>query len=1305
MTHSCTCPHCQTEFDLSEHPEDQCFSCQCEAVIYPSNTTETRLACYHCGQDYQITADLFNQQLSCDCGITFTVTTIKKLLPKSVPVKKKVATVVQKQKSKALPIFATLLIICSAVGYYIFQGKSSSVTPVSDAVPVLVPNPLTAIQHELIPILDKGYSYGYWLNGYRRNPQDKSPDALCFETEKFGFSIEPQKLSTPRFGLFDKSLDYKQALAAGTARMDSLKEARLDIELQANGKTYRAQSANSRFSMWDSGRIAQYFTLLDLNFKDESGKKVDVYGDLNLVAWPGSLSLTVDDLRLKFKDGGFPGKVGNGWYVNDKPLDIPHRPELEPEKLTLEVWVKLAELKNGAWLINKSDFGFMVDRNMASAIMNVKGEHHSKQQKLQSWDTMLKPDTWYHLAMTYDSKVLRLYFNGKEEASMEVNIPRPKGKGHMRIGQRADGYMGTNQGVYDEIRLWNRALSAEEIKAHWQTPEKLSNRAGLVLDNNFDTEKVIVQPDWTDTKLRVSLETDSQNWLEEKIIKGSWKPGETKQINLNCNIDSLYDAGRNISITLASPYKNQTFPVVFDPLLNCYVSEVMGLKRSFKNRYVKITDYDEFDIILNCPDESPQPVPFLLDLNDPANVTGMVPILCQPDGTPTGIPVQLTKNWHSGIINSGKYLRAYTLIPVKQGVNHYRMRVPYTFYGSVPSASHGQLCLLSGKGGVGQRWDQLALASGGETLCLDIDQCLSDQIMTDIRIPLGQGGSYGKNPWGWTRGGWGGEWLGVFKDKKKLHTAAMKAAYLSHGPCLTDVRYNGAYGSGKDVLMQAQIQFPRTNDYARTFQKLKYIFQKNLSTQGSYLHRLFPGAIDKKVSYGNAKGLLGEIRITEEMKEGHILIPPTELKGPGPWWVGTPERHEDYTGYPAIIIRGYKTSFAGKIGKNPWLSVSVGSSGWGTLGADVRLIPPPEVKNYKPGDYVGMDLEWAHLVSVADNYGWNNETYRNALKIAPNSWRLAHREAVQNNIQLKVEGGKLIQKLPIVIQADQPEVTVFIKGGIAYLPIRFENLKTADNYVIYEIVGGREELLDQSVHGNDYWQTDYDAGSGTYKMSFNLPVDGKNISKWLLAPYKPVFSYSNDFESYKKGDQPKGAYSYGKATVSVTDAVAASGKNCLAFKDMKLPRPHYPFFSHTAPVDAKGSKLIAMSFDIMISADKPGAMKIDFRDYSKNPMTSFSVSAEADGHIVIGDRKFKAPLGSWHRVNLLFDLRDPKRQTVSGSITGKEFGEQQFDLEIQDLTTITWYGFHSSSNVSSDIYVDNIQFVCKPHQAKKVLYE
>ena len=40
--------------------------------------------------------------------------------------------------------------------------------------------------------------------------------------------------------------------------------------------------------------------------------------------------------------------------------------------------------------------------------------------------------------------------------------------------------------------------------------------------------------------------------------------------------------------------------------------------------------------------------------------------------------------------------------------------------------------------------------------------------------------------------------------------------------------------------------------------------------------------------------------------------------------------------------------------------------------------------------------------------------------------------------------------------------------------------------------------LDQSDYGNDFWETSFDPNSKTYAVTYNLPLDGKSNTTWIL---------------------------------------------------------------------------------------------------------------------------------------------------------------------------------------------------------------
>ena len=632
-------------------------------------------------------------------------------------------------------------------------------------------------------------------------------------------------------------------------------------------------------------------------------------------------------------------------------------------------------------------------------------------------------------------------------------------------------------------------------------PNSLTFTASLTPDDNgCDGPRHGV---WNDAKLRLRLKGPGLACQQEKTIAGLWTVGETKTLTLTYEVAAPAVPGTPVAVTVSTPAL-PVVPVEFEPTRQCFVATVAGgrMKRSGATGGADHRAYDEFVVTVENPGAVAQSVPFLLDLRDTANITGLCPVLCDRDGRPTGIPVQLSKNWHYRPM--GAYLMAYTLLPAKPGRTDYRLRVVYGFYGQLPSASHAQLSLV-GYGGHG-RWDQLAIGCWGETMCFDMDMSLVDVAVTDVRLLMVRDGRNGSS-WGWTTSGWGGDWLGLTNSGgEKMPFGDLQTAYVSQGPCLTEVHHSGFYGAGREVAFAAQVRTLRTDDYSRVFQKIRYTFNAATPTQGLWLFKMgrSNGLVTPRIAYGNAQGLIAEHAVPATLTPGEWLVNPVTLGGDAPWWVSFPGAFSTgtikATGYRALIIRAFRATAGGKIYTEPTISLpvhTVHSAGLG-VDLDLLLLAPAEVNAWQPGDHVEMDLEWITLPRVADDYYGPNETFRQHLAEHPSSWETTYREAAGNDLKVVVRGGAVVERYPLVVHAREPRVQVDIGGGVGFVPIRFEGLATANDYTLYEEVDGKLRRLDQSVHGNDFWQTEYDAASQTYSLTYNLPLDNKPASVWVL---------------------------------------------------------------------------------------------------------------------------------------------------------------------------------------------------------------
>jgi hypothetical protein len=593
--------------------------------------------------------------------------------------------------------------------------------------------------------------------------------------------------------------------------------------------------------------------------------------------------------------------------------------------------------------------------------------------------------------------------------------------------------------------------------------------------------------------MRISFETEEKTWTDSMNLNGH-KAGS---ISLTC------DAGVSCGVSSAGisvKAHGQSFPVNFDKKKNCYIASVNDLKRNWKTGYTDIRNYDDFIITVDRSNHE-GPIPFLLDLRPPANITGLSPILCDEQGRPIGIPVQLSKNWHYDVM--GSYLMAYTILPAEKEAA-YLLRIVYGFYGQIPSASHAQLSLVGYGSDNNGRWDQLAIGSWGETICFDMDMSCVDIIITDIRMLMCRNGIDGEK-WNWKDAGWGGDWINI-KDSGqiKYYPNSLKTAYLSQGPCLTNVKHKGYYGQNREVEISAQIRTLRTDDYSRTFQKLSYKFMRDVSAQHISLFKI--GRTNyyttPKIAYGNLDGCIRDLAVPDTLTEGQMFLDNVELTGSGPWWIAftgasSRENRDWGTGYRALVIRDYYAQINGKTYNSPTISAPAQRKSPPNL--DIELLPPLRILNFKKGDSIELDLELVTLPRVAEDYYGPNEFFREHLVRNPNSWKTAHREAKGNDLQVTVRGGEKLKNYPLLVRAEKDEVTIVIKGGVGLVPVTFECLDSYSGYNLYQEVKGDRVRFDQSVHGNDFWQTDHDPVTGLYSMTFNLPLDGLEESKWIFA--------------------------------------------------------------------------------------------------------------------------------------------------------------------------------------------------------------
>jgi PKD repeat protein len=161
------------------------------------------------------------------------------------------------------------------------------------------------------------------------------------------------------------------------------------------------------------------------------------------------------------------GKFGSALIFNgtSSMVTIPDSPSLDlTTGMTLEAWVNPATL--GGWrdIIYKGPFDKYVLLG-STPQAQTPGAGGTFNGSALTGTGALPLNTWSHLAATYDRSVLRLYVNGVQVASRAVTAAIEVSDGPMTIGGDLD-YGQYWQGAIDNVRIYNRALTAAEIQTN-----------------------------------------------------------------------------------------------------------------------------------------------------------------------------------------------------------------------------------------------------------------------------------------------------------------------------------------------------------------------------------------------------------------------------------------------------------------------------------------------------------------------------------------------------------------------------------------------------------------------------------------------------------------------------------------------------------------------------------------------------------------------------------------------------------------------------------------------------------------------
>ena len=975
------------------------------------------------------------------------------------------------------------------------------------------------------PLQPQDYTRMWWAEGFPAH-HPGAPWRRVIETGRYAFVLDTDTLRVPHFGPMTGSLDYAGSAGSDDRAWAALPAAGLALSLTVSGRVYRATaggawSAGGGPRVVESGRFLQRADVTDLAFTAADGMRLNVEARFETVAWPDRLALILaarpGPQPLGIGEAAF-GRVGGGFGLDaSNHLEVAYAPDLDPERFTLELWAFVPtdhqpSRRTHPWLVCKNlheaadgNYGLVILNGRAQARLNIGGGATNAFRAGGDERSALHLEAWNHLALSYDGTNLQLYVNGADAGSTRVGRSRRPGVHGLAFGRRQDG-SGDGypfRGLIDEVRLYDRALSAAEVRDRHLRPEA-PEPAPPVRSWSFradgPTELRRPRARWNDATMELRWAGGGRpargQWA---LPAGSVWGDDWREVTVTAWPGAGAEAG---ALTVrAEPVAGGAACVVeYDAArgwhridLNRVPPTPAPAGRDARNDVV-----ERVRLVLANPGEREQVARLLLAKTAGgfrnaygSDITGLSALLRDAEGSPLGLPVQLSKNWHRGPVRTeyeGPWFHGFTEVRVPPRTTRaVELTLAYGHWGGLPAASHAQLSLIGW--GSHQLWDESALGAWGESICYEPDRVQAGSLVLDVR-PLLVSSMSGGGRWNWTHNVGGADFLRVFDPAgARRWPAGQRTTYLRQGPCLTEVTYAGTLDGAVDHAVTASLA--RGDDLVRAVYRLRLDVRRALPISRLVIFQIGSDSYNYsrvgRMAVGDAGGL---VREWATQPGGDVYrTAPLACTGTATWvslHEGGRRAAAGNTGAWANrgwVIRGWSARLGGRAAA-PWLAER-GGVAHGEPATTADLVPPPGLTRLESGDFVDAVLEFLVVPQRAEDYYGPNEPLRAALREAGNTWRMVEREARDNQRQVAMERGTLERLHPdIRVRAERDFVAFTVRGGLGQLPVTITGLSRPAGFVVQ--VDGAP--LDQSVHGRDFWQTDFDPATRTWSQTYNVPA-------------------------------------------------------------------------------------------------------------------------------------------------------------------------------------------------------------------------
>ena len=304
----------------------------------------------------------------------------------------------------------------------------------------------------------------------------------------------------------------------------------------------------------------------------------------------------ISEINLKYEFKPFLSVNGTDY------IDILHNDTLSLEKFTILSWFKTnkSDFSEPAHIVNKG--GFNTDEkgeNMNYGIwISEDGEVHGGFETDSGEDFKVfskqkyNDDQWHFVLLSFNGTLLKLDINGKEVDSKKIKkeIPDINGEQPLRIGANSLDKDKFFTGSIDEVRIYDRGLTEEEIQRIYQKNDfNLNGQISYLNFGIFKSEnKVISQKEVLDN---VIIKNDA---VENKILTNKELTNEelSNEASIVNEIFSLSEKITNKQKTIIS--KNKDIDIIAK---NKNVDKILADNINNLNKHTEKDNQDDTNFV------------------------------------------------------------------------------------------------------------------------------------------------------------------------------------------------------------------------------------------------------------------------------------------------------------------------------------------------------------------------------------------------------------------------------------------------------------------------------------------------------------------------------------------------------------------------------------------------------------------------------------------------------------------------------------------------------------------------------------